>query len=140
VPAAAVPSEPDQETERLLDECDAKLAKYRAALEAGVDLETVGEWITAVKAERAAITARATARRATAQPERRLSQEEIAEIVRALSNIRAVIQDADAADKARIYAELRLQLTYEPRKHSIRAQVGLDPDICGVIGRVRGGT
>ena len=62
----------------------------------------------------------------------------IAHIVRALTDIRSVIRDADAADKARIYHELGLRLTYEPAKHNVQAQLILDPDR-GVVVRVRGG-
>jgi site-specific DNA recombinase len=79
----------------LLAACDAKLARYRAALEAGVDPETVGEWITAVKAERAAISACASATRTADEPSRKLTEDEIAAIVRALTDIRAVIEHAD---------------------------------------------
>lgn len=92
----------------------------RAALEAGVDPEIVGEWITAVKAERAAISARGSATRTADEPSRNLTEEEIAAIVRALTDIRAVIEHADAADKARVYHELGLRLTYDPGKHIVR--------------------
>jgi hypothetical protein len=40
--APAGPSEPDTDAAAVIAECDAKLEKYRAALEAGVDPETVG--------------------------------------------------------------------------------------------------
>jgi site-specific DNA recombinase len=139
-PETPGPAVPDLDTAARLAECDAKLDKYRAALEAGVDPETVGAWITTVKADRAAITAQASAARTTADPTRKLTEEEITNIVQALTDIRTVIQQADAADKVRVYDALGLQLTYEPGKHEIRAQISLDPDICGVIGGVRGGT
>jgi site-specific DNA recombinase len=56
-PAAATDLQED-DSDALLAACNAKLAKYRAALEAGVDPETVGAWITAVKTERAGIATR----------------------------------------------------------------------------------
>ena len=139
-PDAPVPNNAADEQHGRLAACDAKLAKYRAALEAGADPETVGEWIAQVKAERAAITAAAAAARTTAEPARRLSEQEIADIVQALGDMRTVIQAADPADKARIYKELGLRLTYQPGKHEIRAQISLGPDISGVMHGVRGGT
>jgi site-specific DNA recombinase len=94
--------------------------------------------IAEVTAERAAITARASATRTAANPDRKLSQEEIANIVQALTDIRKVIQHADPADKARVYKELGLRLTYDPAQHKVRAQVNLDPDNHGVMVCVRG--
>lgn len=131
---------PDDESDALLAACEAKLAKYRAALEAGVDPETVGAWITAVKSERAAIAARSVRARTAARPDQLLSEDQIAEILRALGDIRAVIHAADPADKARIYRGLGLQLTYAPGPRVVRAQVTLDPNNRGVMDCVRGGT
>ena len=51
-----------------------------------------------------------------------------------------MIQAAEPADKAKVYKELGLELTYEPGKQIVRAQVILGPDIRGVIGSVRGPT
>jgi DNA invertase Pin-like site-specific DNA recombinase len=139
--AASIQAPPElkADTDALLKTYDAKLATYRAALEAGADPATVGEWIAEVKAQRAAITAQANMARTTAEPnERRLNEEEIAGIVRTLGSMRTVIQAADPAEKARVYSQLGLRLTYQPEKHEIRAQINLDPDISGVIGRVRG--
>jgi site-specific DNA recombinase len=58
---------------RKLADCDARLAKYRTALEAGTDPVLVGQWITEVKAERAAAE-RAVAAAAPTAP---LSEAEI---------------------------------------------------------------
>jgi site-specific DNA recombinase len=125
----STPAEPDDDTTALLAVCDEKLATYRAALEAGVDAETVGEWIRAVKVERAALTARASAARTAANPDRKLSQEEINHIIHALTDIRTVIEHADPADKARVYEQLGLELTYDPGKHLVRAEINLDTNI-----------
>lgn len=131
---------PDSDTAAIIAACDAKLEKYRAALEAGVDPETVGGWITTVKAERAAALAKAPAARTAAAPGRRLTDEDIKMMVQALGDIRDVIQNASAEDKARVYDELGLQLTYNPAKKEVRAEINLDPEIHGVMVCVRGGT
>ncbi len=52
--------------QRLLDECDAKLARHWAALEAGADPAVVTGWIADVQQERA----RAAALLAGAEPAR----------------------------------------------------------------------
>lgn len=121
-------------------ECDAKLEKYRAALEAGVDAETVGEWIAAVKVERAAALASSASERPRANPQRRLSEDAIKNMIRALGDIREVVQNAPTEDKARVYAGLGLRLTYTPATKTVRVEIHLDPDNHGVMESVRGGT
>ena len=121
-------------------ECDVKLEKYRTALEAGVDAETVGGWIAAVKAERAAALAGAVTDRARANPRGPLSEEAIKNMVQALGDMRQVIQNASPEDKARVYDGLGLRLTYAPGTKTIRVEMNLDPDSHGVMGSVRGGT
>jgi hypothetical protein len=116
--APAGPSEPDTDAAAVIAECDAKLEKYRAALEAGVDPETVGAWITTMKAERAAALARATAERARGDPTRRLSEDDIQRIIGELSDIREVLQNANPGDKAGVYSALGLRLIYQPHNKS----------------------
>ena len=69
-----------------------------------------------------------------------LGEEELPAMVSPLGNMRAVIQDAAAAAKPKVYNDLALRLTYEPGKQIVRAQVILGPDACGAMGCVRGGT
>lgn len=59
-------------------------------------------------------------------------------MIKALADDRPMIQAAEPADKAKVYKELGLELTYEPGKQIVRAQVIFGPDIRGVIGSVRG--
>ena len=47
---------------------------------------------------------------------------------------------AHPADKARVYAELRLHLTYQPAQQTVRAEAQLDSHEYGATGRVRGAT
>ncbi len=74
------------------------------------------------------------------RPDQVLSEDQIAEILRALGDIRAVIHAANPADKARVYKGLGLRLTYAPGPRVVRAQVTLDPNNRGVMDCVRGGT
>ncbi|WP_208641486.1 recombinase zinc beta ribbon domain-containing protein [Micromonospora arborensis] len=91
--------------------CDAKLAQYRAALDAGADPVLVSGWITQTQAERA----RAEADLQTTQQTepRRMSRTQIADLVRALGDIATVLRDADSNDKAEVYRQLGLRLTYQ---------------------------
>ncbi len=43
-------------------------------------------------------------------------------MVTAMGNIVAVLSEADPADKAKIYTQLGLQLTYEPGPHRVIAE------------------
>jgi site-specific DNA recombinase len=114
--ALAAASEPDTTTDTRtraakdkIKDCDNRLTKYRAALEAGTDPTVVGRWIAETQAERA------TAQRAlnAAQPgTNHLSKDEIRALVASLHNIIEVLHNADPKDKADIYQELGISLTY----------------------------
>ncbi|MFD0635313.1 zinc ribbon domain-containing protein [Catenulispora yoronensis] len=130
-------AEPESDTARKLAECDAKLETYRAALESGADPVTVSGWIAEVKAERAAVLA--TARRIQPTPQVQMTDETINNMIQALGDMRVALQRAGREEKARLYSELDLRLTYEPGTKNIRAEMNLDPDINGVTASVRGG-
>jgi hypothetical protein len=51
-----------------------------------------------------------------------MTAQEITEVVTALGDIVTVLGEADPADKAQIYAQLGLQLTYEPGAHRVIAE------------------
>lgn len=56
-----------------------------------------------------------------------MSKEEIRSLVEALGNIRAVLTDATPEDKAEVYRQLGLHLTYQPAKRLVRAETRFDP-------------
>ncbi|MGW3893214.1 recombinase family protein [Micromonospora chokoriensis] len=124
-------------TQATIAACDAKLAQYRAALDAGADPALVTGWITQTQAERT----RAEADLQTTQQTepRRMSHSQIADLVRALGDIVAVLRDADPDDKAEVYRQLGLRLTYQTETQTVRAAVDLSAHR-GVMGRVRGAT
>jgi site-specific DNA recombinase len=109
-PAASAP--PDHSA-AVIAECDTKLARYQAALDAGGD-PTIAGWTRTVTAQRAAALARATARPArTGTP---LTEDAIQQIVEALGDIRDVIQSADPASKARSTTSLNCGSPTSPAK------------------------
>lgn len=94
---------------RGIKDCDARLATYRTALEAGPDPALVGRWIVEVQAERA------TAERANGQAQgQRLTKDEVEALVATLGDTVAALQQADPVDKAQAYRELGINLTYHP--------------------------
>jgi hypothetical protein len=52
-----------------------------------------------------------------------MTRQEVAQVVDALGDMLAVLQDADAADRADIYRKLNLRLTYQPARKAINAEV-----------------
>ncbi|MEU8157155.1 hypothetical protein AB0B94_26150 [Micromonospora sp. NPDC048986] len=131
------PTPPTAAAQATIAACDAKLAQYRGALDAGADPAPVAGWITQTQAERA----RAEADLQTTQrtEPRRMSRSQIADLVRTLGDIVAVLRDADPDDKAEVYRQLGLRLVYQTETQTVRAAVDLSAHR-GVMVRVRGGT
>src|SRR6266542_2024985 len=145
-PATPEPAAPAQDTRAAIADCDARLARYQATLDAGADPQTIAEWTRQVKAERAAALAR-DATQTLRNPSRRLTEDDIRALITALGNLRDVIRDAGPAEKAAIYDQLDLKVTFKPGEAKIRAEVTIGPENyvehaeqCGDTGRVRGGT
>jgi len=90
------------------EECDARLAIYRQALEAGTDPTIVSGWIEEVKLERKA--AELQLRRK--QVDGRMTRQEIRSIVEQLTGIVALLNSADPEDRRAVYRELNVSITY----------------------------
>jgi site-specific DNA recombinase len=103
---------------------DAEISQYRASLRAGGDPAVIGPWIAETQAKK--VAAQAEIRTATGR--HHMNRDEIAAIVAALGEIARVVQEADPADKADIYAKIRLTLTYQPEERLVKAVIkpGLD--------------
>jgi len=106
------------EARREIADCDARLRTHRAALEAGTDPALVAGWTAEVQAQRALAEARLHD-----HPRRhRLTREEITTMVTTLHDIISVLATADPADKAEVYTQLGLTLTYQPHQQKVIAQ------------------
>jgi hypothetical protein len=117
--------------------CDAKIARYKATLDAGGDPAIVAGWITSTQAERAA--ALAQLRPIANRTVRRLSRPEIADLIHRLGDIVQALRRADPKDKAEVYRHLGLYLSYDPNRQIVRAEAR--PGSCrGEMVRVEGGT
>ena len=93
---------------RKLKECDAKLATYRQALEAGTDPTIVSGWIEEVKLERKAAELQLRRKRGDG----RMTREEIRSVVEQLKGIVAMLNNADPEDRRAVYQELNVSITY----------------------------
>jgi len=91
-------------------ECDAEIRQYRASLKAGGDPAVIGPWIAETQAQK--VAAQAEIRSASGRQQ--MSQEEIVAVVTAFGDLARIVQAADPADKADIYAKLKLTLIYQP--------------------------
>jgi hypothetical protein len=71
------------------------------------------------------LAAQAEIRSSTGQ--RQLTRDDIAAIVAALGDPEGIICDADPADKAELYTNLGLRMTYRPQKRLVEATVTPNP-------------
>ncbi len=122
-------SQPDLEEDpatldawRVVAECDQKLERHRAALEAGTDPQLVARWTAEVSARRA---------EALSWSQAAVGREQIATMVAALGDVRQVLGNADPDDEAEVYRQLRLPATYHPGKRTVRVEKSLDPHSWG---------
>jgi hypothetical protein len=130
------PAGDHEEASRKIAECDRKLAKYRAALDAGASPATVAAWIAETEAERARYEV--GRRKVPAAPRQRMTEAEIRSIVDKLADIAPVLRDADPNDKSEIFRQLGLRLTYYPGRRLVEAKI--EPAEYGFFDGVRGPT
>jgi site-specific DNA recombinase len=140
------PATPAPDTRAIVADCDARLARYQATLDAGGDPQAIADWTRQVKAERASALAR-DASQTLRNPSRRLTEDDIRALITTLGDLRDVLRDAGTTEKTAIYDQLGLKVTFRPGEAKIRAEVTFGPENyaehaeqCGDMGRVRGGT
>ncbi|MGW4774378.1 hypothetical protein ACWEO2_40870 [Nocardia sp. NPDC004278] len=119
---------------RSIAECDRKLARHRAALEAAM----VAAWSSDIHRERTVLAAQLTAATNHAGLAQRMSHDEIRQLVEALGGIQAILRAADLGDKLEVYRELGLKLTYNHDDHAVTAETNPRPRV-GVLSVSGGG-
>ena len=109
-------------------ELDRKLLSYRATLDAGADPAVVSQWITETQAKKLAAEARLRANPGSQRDARpqRMTSEEITAMVTTITGVITILRTADPADKAELYAQLGLRLTYRPGPKTVivRSEIG----------------
>ncbi|MFI9379541.1 recombinase family protein [Kutzneria sp. NPDC052558] len=133
--AALEAAQPDaeparEEIRRGLVACDRKLARHRAAVEAGADPTLVATWTREVQRERAVLEAKLAACGGPAAGGRRMSSEEIRALVDAFGGLLAVLGRAEPEDKLEVYRQLGVKLTYNHEKRVIMAEIQPQPPVC----------
>jgi len=106
---------------RTLADSDARLDRYREALEAGTDPAVVARWIAEVQAERNSAEEELRRRR----PAAALTEADIQAMVESLADLVGVLEAADPRKKADLYDSLGLSLIYEPRKRRVLVEADL---------------
>jgi hypothetical protein len=120
-------------------ECDRKLARYQAALDAldeDTDTDVIAGWIAQAQKRRSAAQAqlRHTPRQA------HVTEDDIATLIDEITDYTQALATTDPARKADLYGKLGLHLTYHPAQQTVQAEAHLDPAPYGEMVRVRGGT
>lgn len=105
---------------RTMADCDAKIERYRAALEAGSDPALIAGWIRETSTIRATASAALTV---SAAPPQRLNEDQIAAIVDGLGSLLGVLREADPRDKAELYSRIGLRMTYKPGAKTLKAEI-----------------
>ena len=114
--AGAAEPDPDYEArqydlEARIRDCDRRLARYREALEhVEGEVIPVARWIAEVQRERRNLEAQL----GRELPGGKLTTAQVKGLVAALRDIVGVLAEADPADKAELYGELGVSLTYHP--------------------------
>jgi DNA invertase Pin-like site-specific DNA recombinase len=106
---------------QVLVDCDARLARYREALEAGTDPAVVARWISEVQAERRAAEEELRQRR----PAAALSEDDIRAMIESLEDLVGVLEVAEPQKKSALYESLGLALTYAPSKRRVLVEANL---------------
>lgn len=96
---------------RKLADCDARLAQYRSALDAGADPKVVAGSMAQVQAQRLGAERLIN----DAAPSRTLSTAEIRARIGSVQDMVTKLTDADPQTKADLYRHLGIKLTYHPK-------------------------
>jgi len=101
---------------RIIDDCTTRLARYRAAIEEGVDPKIVATWIADVEGERLA------AQQVLADFSTQTPDEDALRAMIENVDVAEMLVHANATDKAALYADLGLTLTYRPSERTVLAE------------------
>jgi site-specific DNA recombinase len=112
----------DAATKAAIADCDLRIERLMQSVEqAGMPMEWVSRRIVELRNERDRLE-KTLPDRSQWRP---LSTGEIKAMATALGGLMRALQEASPADRAAVYAELGLQLTYDPAANSVRTQVNL---------------
>lgn len=122
------------EARRVIKECDAELANYRAALKAAPS-ETVAGWIRETEDRRKAAELRL--RKLTTGEG--MTAAEIRDLVERMHGIVAILNSASTEDRRRVYEAAQLSITYDHQAKRAKLHASPKPEVWSSV-RVGGGT
>ncbi|WP_157431011.1 hypothetical protein [Actinomadura macra] len=102
-----------------LADCDRRLNQYRAALNAGADAGQVAKWINETEQERARLEGELR----LIPADQAVSTDGLAELLRQTGKLAHAVVSADPGEKAELYAQLGLKMTYYPQKQLVEAKI-----------------
>jgi len=108
-----------------IEDASLKMARYRAALDAGGDPEEIGKWIAEAKAQR--LAAEAELRQATASGGTVVTCQQVQALIEECADIAKDLTEAGPADMANAYSKLGLRLTYHPGRNFVHATASPRP-------------
>jgi site-specific DNA recombinase len=120
----------------IIAEFNAKIARYKQALDEGASPAVVTAWITEAEQQRAQALARRADPRQDDSPTS-MTTEDIAALITELGDIAQALQQANPEHKLDLYRSLRLRLTYSPETQTVRAIIDLGEHRWDLV-RVRG--
>jgi site-specific DNA recombinase len=118
--------------QRAIAECERKLARHRAALEAGADPALVVAWSREAQQQRTVAEARLATLASRHGENRQMSRDDIHAMVNTLGGLLDVLHHADPADKAEVYRELGVHLTYDHAERTVLAETRPTSSVCVV--------
>jgi site-specific DNA recombinase len=118
---------------RSLADCDRRLVQYRKLLDEGCDPKVASQWISEVQAERLV----ADRVLGTLIPTQSLTAGDMRRLIDSVEDKVRMLTEADTEDKAALYAELGIRLTYDPNRKVVNVEA--QPD-SWALDRVGGGT
>jgi hypothetical protein len=98
-----------------LVDCDQRLARHRAALEAGTGPGLIAKWTAEIKVKRQDAERRLQADERT----RLLTEQEIAAAIAEIGDLGKALREAEPADKAELYLKLGVTAMYDPNKGEV---------------------
>ncbi|MGW0885296.1 zinc ribbon domain-containing protein [Streptomyces sp. NPDC002671] len=113
--SAQVTQTPEQaQARQTIKDCERRLARYQAALEAGADPTVVTRWINDVQQDKEAARKKLDALpTVTRKKESPLDAQQIRQVTESLGGIARRIHAADADKKGPLYEALGIEITYE---------------------------
>ncbi len=123
--------------ERQLAETDRKLDQYRAALDAGADPVVVAGWMKEEQSRKAGFQRRLD--RLPVAQTRTFDRDALAAALRELGDKVKVLRNADPARKAKIYADIGIELLFDPSKQEVLVSAKRNQDSIGYESVSEGG-